>query len=141
MPPEIYGYKADLIKRTEFAADGRIASVVIPQAEINEFSPLYNPGPLIQGDMLQTSDVQLAIVFKQYADGKITAAIRSNQGAPVSGKLAEHLGGGGHPYASGFKVTDGRSFDEVKADAINYASELLAKLETGNTDEALQHPN
>ncbi len=128
MSPEIFRYKAVLIKRTELTADGRIASVVIPQDEINQYSPLYNPAPLVQGDMLQTAGVQIAIVFKHYADGKVTAAIRCNPGAPIGAKLAEHLGGGGHAYASGFKVTDGRDFKEVKADCLDYATDLLAEL-------------
>lgn len=132
MPVEIYKYKSDLIKRTEFSAGDAIASVTIPQNEINEFSPLYNPGPLIQGDMLQTEGVKLAIVFKRYTDGKVTGAIRCNSSAPLAGKLAEHLGGGGHDFASGFKVTDGRSFDEVKVEALNFASNLLDTLEKGN---------
>ncbi len=125
MPREIYLYKAKLITRTEFAANGRMATVVVPQAEINEFSPLYNPAPLIQNDMLQTQGIQLAVVFKHYADGKVTGAIRSNAIAPVAGKLAEHLGGGGHAFASGFKITDGRSLDDIKADCLAFATELL----------------
>jgi phosphoesterase RecJ-like protein len=130
MPPTIYSYKAELIKRTEFTAEGRIASVVIPQAEINEFSPLYNPGPLIQGDMLQTSGIQTAIVLKTYADGKVTAAIRCNPKAPIAAELAKHLGGGGHAYASGFKDTSGRPFDELKADCLNFATDLLDKIKS-----------
>jgi phosphoesterase RecJ-like protein len=132
MPPVIYRYKADLIKRSEITSDGRIASVVIPQSEINEYSPLYNPGPLIQGDMLQTTAVEVAIVFKLYADGKITAAIRCNSSAPIGGQLAEHFGGGGHPFASGFKITDGRPLDEIKAECLKLAAELLTKLETAD---------
>lgn len=128
MPPAIYSYKADLIKRTEFTAGGRIASVVIPQTEINEYSPLYNPGPLIQGDMLQTSGVEVAIALKTYTDGKVTAAIRCNPKAPVAAELAKHLGGGGHAYASGFKDTSGRPFDDIKADCLNFAAGLLDKL-------------
>lgn len=128
MPPLIYSYKADLIKRTEFAADGRIASVTIPQVEINEYSPLYNPGPLIQGDMLQTAGVKVAVVFKTYADGKVTGAIRCNPGAPIGADLAKHLGGGGHAFASGFKDTSGRPYDETKAGCLSFATELLDKL-------------
>lgn len=128
MPLEIYRYKAELIKRSEFAADGRIAYVTVPQNEINEYSPLYNPAPLIQNDMLQTVGVLIAIVFKVYKDGKITAAIRCNAAAPVGAKLAEHFGGGGHDYASGFKVTDGRTLDVIKKDCLNFGTELLATL-------------
>jgi phosphoesterase RecJ-like protein len=129
MPQIIYGYKGQLIARTEFAADGRIASVSIPQEEINEFSALYNPGPLVQFDMLQVKDVRLSIVFKTYDDGRVTAAIRGNNGTPLAAKLAEHMGGGGHEYASGFKVTDGRPFSEVKSECMRYATELLTNLE------------
>ena len=125
MPASIYAYKGTLLQRTEFHDDGRIAVITIPQAEINEFSPLYNPGPLVQGDMLQTIGVQVAIVLKQYADGKVTGAIRCNPGAGVGAELAEHLGGGGHAFASGFKVTN-RAYTEVKADCLSYCRELLA---------------
>lgn len=130
MPPEIYNYKADLIKRTEFSADGRIASVTIPQAEINQFSPLYNPAPLIQGDMLQTAGVEVAIVFKTYADGRVTGAIRCNGTAPVGAELAKHLGGGGHAFASGFKDTSGHPFSDIKTGCLAYAAQLLDKLKT-----------
>jgi len=128
MPPVIYRYKAELIKRTDLAADGRVASVTVSQAEINEYSPLYNPAPLVQGDMLQTAGVEVAVVFKHYADGKVTGAIRCNARAPVGGQLAEHFGGGGHAFASGFKITDGRSLDDIKADCLQTATDLLDKL-------------
>lgn len=140
MPPEIFKYKAALIAHTEFSEDGTIACVVVPQLEINQYSPLYNPGPLIQNDMLQTAGVAVAIVFKSYDDGKVTAAIRCNPTAGIAADLAEHFGGGGHAFASGFKITSGRSIGAVKADCLDFASQLLAKLEEGNpTDESIQH--
>ncbi|HUC90303.1 MAG TPA: DHH family phosphoesterase [Patescibacteria group bacterium] len=139
MHPLIFAYKARLIERTEFQADGRIASVMIPQDEISEFSPLYNPAPLIQPDMLQTSGVCAAIVFKTYKDGKILCSIRCNQGSPIGAKLAEHFGGGGHDYASGFKIQDGRPFNEIKSECIGYATELLDKIQRDHKDETLQH--
>jgi phosphoesterase RecJ-like protein len=129
MPALIFRYKAKLIERTALDFDGRIASVMVPQAEINQYSPLYNPGPLVQNDMLQTVGVSVAIVFKSYDDGKVTAAIRCNPGAGIAAELAEHFGGGGHAYASGFKVTSGGSFDKVKQDCLNYARELLEQID------------
>ncbi|HVV67232.1 MAG TPA: DHH family phosphoesterase [Candidatus Saccharimonadales bacterium] len=137
MPPEIYKYKADLIQRTHFENDGAIAWVSVPQKEINQYSPLYNPAPLIQNDMLQTSGVRIAIVFKAYDDGRVTAAIRTASDSPVAAQLAEKFGGGGHANASGFKVTDGRSLEQVKTGALSYAAELLATLD--KTDETIQH--
>ncbi len=125
MPEKIYSYKGELIKKTEFFASGKIALVHIPQPEINEYSPLYNPAPLIQFDMLQVRGVALAIVLKSYDDGRVTAALRANNGYPVAAKIAEHMGGGGHDYAAGFKITDGRSYTDVKESCIQFALELL----------------
>lgn len=127
MPAEIYAYKGTLLQRTEFVADSQIAIITIPQTEINTFSPLYNPGPLVQGDMLQTIGVKVAIVLKHYTDGKITAAIRCNQGSGVGADLAEHFGGGGHAFASGFKVV-GKPYTELKTECLHYCQELLFKL-------------
>lgn len=129
MPQQIYRYKAELIGRTEFSAGGALATVSVPQAEINQYSPLYNPAALIQTDMLQTTGVRMAIVLKSYDDGRVTAAIRCNSAAPLAAKLAEHFGGGGHAFASGFKVVDGRSLADIKTECEAKAGELLATLE------------
>ncbi len=128
MPEAIYRYKAKLIKRTELFAEGKLAFVDVPHDEIMEFSPLYNPAPLIQNDMLQVEGVLAAIVMKHYKDGKVTASIRANHGGKIAADLASHFGGGGHAYAAGFKVTDGRSYEVVKAETIAKATELLVKL-------------
>lgn len=125
MPESIYKYKGRLIERTELHIGGALATVTIPHEEIVEFSPLYNPAALVQFDMLQIEGVRLAIVFKTYQDGKITGALRSNIVAPIAGRLAEYMGGGGHPFASGFKQTDGKPFNETKSECIRYAEELL----------------
>lgn len=125
MPTEIFRYKGDLIRKTEFYHNDTIATATIPQGEITKFSPLYNPAPLIQTDMLQTSGVLVAIVFKNYADGKVTAAIRCNANAPIGGKLAEYMGGGGHDFASGFKIDNGSSFESIKQKCLEYAANLI----------------
>jgi len=139
MPPVIFKYKGTLIDRAELVADGRLAIADVPHTEIREYSPLYNPVALIQPDMLQTRDVLVSIVFKRYDDGKITAAIRCNTGAPVAARIAEHFGGGGHDYASGFKLVNGRPFNEVKSECIEFATQLLDNLTQGTSDETLQH--
>lgn len=128
MDPRIFKYKAQLISRTEFLVDGRMAYVEVPQEEIAEFSPLYNPAPLIQPDMLQTEGVGLAIVVKSYDNGRITGSIRCNQGYEVASKIAEKLGGGGHPYAAGFKVLDGRSLTEIKNEVVKLTTESINEI-------------
>jgi phosphoesterase RecJ-like protein len=78
---------------------------------------------------------EIAVAFKIYKDGKVTAKIRANFGKPIADKLAEHFGGGGHKYAAGFKITNGRSYDDIKSEVINYASKLLE--DSGNKNEIL----
>jgi phosphoesterase RecJ-like protein len=125
MDPRIFKYKAQLIERTALELDGVLALVIIPQAEINEFSPLYNPAPLIQGDHLQTNGVLVSVVLKNYDNGRVTAAIRCNNGAGIASQLAEHFGGGGHAYAAGFK-TEGKPLNEIKSECIRIVSDLLS---------------
>ncbi len=123
--PELLHYKGDLLKRIEYHDDNRIATLTIPWKEIETYSPIYNPPMLVMDDMRMSEGTDVAIAFKVYKDGKITGKIRSNYGKGIAGKLAEAFGGGGHAYASGFKVTDGRPFDEVKSECIKKATELL----------------
>lgn len=135
----ILSYKADLIKRIEYAADGRVATVDIPWEEIERYSQEYNPSVLVLDEMRLVEGVDIAIAFKIYRDNRYTAKIRANYGSPIAKDLAEHFGGGGHPYASGFKVQDGRPFNEVKSECIEFAQELLNNLDRNSSDETTQY--
>jgi phosphoesterase RecJ-like protein len=138
--PELVKYKGELLQRIDYAADGRLALVWIPWQEIAEYSPLYNPSMLVMEDMRMTTGVQIAIAFKIYKDGKVTAKIRCNQNAPIAAKLAEHFGGGGHLYASGFKTQrSDQPFNEIKSECISYATELLNNLGREQNNETIQH--
>ena len=64
MPETIFRYKAELIKRVELHAQGQLALVTIPHNELMQYSPQYNPAPLIQADMLQIKGVRIAVVIK-----------------------------------------------------------------------------
>ncbi len=126
--PELVRYKGELLQRVEYFANNRIAIITIPWKEIEQYSPLYNPTMLVLDDMRMTEDTDIAIGFKVYSDGKVTAKIRCNYGKAIANDLAQYFGGGGHAYASGFKVTNGRSYDDIKAEAIAKATQLLDKL-------------
>jgi bifunctional oligoribonuclease and PAP phosphatase NrnA len=122
---DLVRYKASLLNRIEYHNDSRIATIDIPWNEIEKYSNAYNPSMLVIDDMRLTEGTEIAIAFKEYRDKKVTAKIRANYGHPVAGKLAEHFGGGGHPYAAGFKVLDGRPLNEIKSECIKLSNELL----------------
>lgn len=134
---ELIHYKGELLKRVEFHADGHIATITIPWAEIEKYSPLYNPSMLVIDDMRLAKGTEVAIAFKLYPEGKITAKIRCNYGWGIADKLAEHFGGGGHPLASGFKITDGRAYEQIKSEIIEVATKLLKQIEQETADETL----
>ena len=137
--PELIQYKGQLLQRIEYYADNRVAAITIPWEEIEKYSPQYNPSMLVIDEMRGAIGTEVAISFKRYNDGHTTAKIRANYGFPIAGKLAEHFGGGGHAYASGFKVTDSRPFNELKSECISFATELLTNLEREKQDETTQH--
>lgn len=139
--PELVHYKGELLQRVEYYADDRVATVSIPWREIEQYSPQYNPSMLVMDDMRMTTGTKVVISFKVYKDGKITGKIRCNQNAPIANKLAEYFGGGGHAYASGFKIQHARPFNEVKSECIGVATELLNNLEREQSNETVQHSN
>jgi len=110
--PRILSYKADLIKRIEYFLDGELAVVHIPWDDIREYSDEYNPNVLILEEMRMVEGVKIAIAIKTYPDGKLTGKIRTQE--PFADKLAGYFGGGGHPYAAGFRIYDIAYEDTIK---------------------------
>ena len=121
--PRILDYKADLIKRIEYSLDGELATVHIPWDDIREYSDEYNPNVLILEEMRMVEGVKVAVAIKTYPDGKVTGKIRCGHDAPVADKIAGYFGGGGHPYAAGFRTYD-TSYDEVVRELIKTISEI-----------------
>jgi len=125
----LVAYKGELLQRVKFTGNGRIASVTIPWKEIEKFSPLYNPTMLVMEDMRMTVGVKIAIGYKVYSDGKITAKIRCNYGIAIANDLAKHFGGGGHAYAAGFKILDSTPIEQLSTAVDKKAVELMDGLQ------------
>ncbi len=123
--PQIVHYKGSLLERIEYYSQDRIALLTIPWKEIETYSPEYNPSALALEDMRLTTNTIIVAVIKIYPDGKLTGKIRANYGYPLAAKLAEKFGGGGHEYASGFKLEDKRDPNQLKRQLIQFAEELI----------------
>ncbi len=121
---ELTKYKGELIQRIDYSLDGELALITIPWEEIEKYSDQYNPSMLVIEDMRLTLPVKVALAFKIYKDGKITAKLRANHGFGVADKIAEHFGGGGHKYAAGFKVRD-KKLEDIKEELNDVARKLF----------------
>lgn len=120
----ILDYKADLIKRIEYSLDGTLATIHIPFEEIQAYSNEYNPNVLILEEMRLVEGVILAVAIKTYPDGKVTGKVRASE--PIAEQIAGYFGGGGHPYAAGFRTYD-MSYNDVVADLVEIMPRLLAE--------------
>lgn len=120
--PRILDYKADLIKKIDYALDGALATVHIPFEEIQRYSDEYNPNVLILEELRLVQGVAVAVSIKTYPDGKVTGKVRTS--LPIADKVAGYFGGGGHPYAAGFRTYD-TSYDEVVADLVGVVPRLM----------------
>lgn len=120
----ILDYKADLIKRIDYALDGQLATVHIPFEDIQAYSDEYNPNVLIIEELRLVEGVIVAVAIKTYPDGKVTGKVRTS--APIAEQIAGYFGGGGHPYAAGFRTYD-TTYEEVVAEIVRILPQLLAK--------------
>ncbi len=122
--PEILAYKGKLIERIEYLLDGQLALVHVPFEEIQEYSDAYNPGALIGDELRLVEGVALSCVIKTYPDGKLTARLRGNQ--PIADTVAGYFGGGGHPYAAGFRVYE--SYDTIVRELVEATDRALTEV-------------
>ncbi|HEX6258948.1 MAG TPA: DHH family phosphoesterase [Candidatus Saccharimonadales bacterium] len=136
--PEILAYKGALLERIEYYVDGQLALVHIPWEEIAQYSDQYNPSMLVIDEMRLVEGVRLAVAIKTYPDGKITAKIRANADAKVAEVVAGYFGGGGHPYAAGFRAYE--SYDTIVTELITAVDKILKEYDTSHAP-APQHPN
>lgn len=125
--PRILDYKADLIKRIDYHLDGQLATIHIPWEDIKTYSDEYNPGVLILEEMRLVEGVKLALAIKTYPDGKLTGKIRSS--VPLADQVAGFFGGGGHPYAAGFRTYD-TSYHEILPELIKLCLDLFSREES-----------
>lgn len=123
----ILEYKGKLLQRVQYFLDGQLALVHVPWEEIEEHSDAYNPGALVIDEMRLVEGVKLAVVLKTYPDGKLTGKLRANPEAKIAETVAGYFGGGGHPYAAGFRVFE--DYDKIVSELIKATQKALNEYE------------
>lgn len=127
--PEILKYKGELIERIEYELEGALAHVHIPWEEIHAYSDQYNPSVLVLDEMRMVYGVEIAVAIKTYPDGKLTGKIRTN--LPIADKIAGFFGGGGHQYASGFRIYE--TYEKTLHELVQATDKILMEHKNGTT--------
>ena len=122
----ILAYKGRLLERIEYLLDGKLAVVHIPWEEIQEFSDQYNPSVLVLDEMRLVEGVEIGVAIKTYPDGKLTGKLRAN--IPIAEQVAGFFGGGGHVYASGFRVFE--SYDKILPELVTAVDKAITDYES-----------
>ncbi len=122
---DILKYKGILIERIEYFLDGKLAVIRIPWEEIQQYSDQFNPSVLVLDEMRLVEGVELGVAIKTYPDGKLTGKLRSNK--PISAAVAGFFGGGGHPYAAGFRIYE--SIETILPELLEATQKALKDIE------------
>lgn len=75
--------------------------------------------------------VKVAAAIKTYPDGRLTGKIRVNPEAKIADVIAGFFGGGGHPYAAGFRVYE--SYDKILPELIEATHKTLIEHDNAKT--------
>lgn len=119
--PEILAYKGELLSRIEYLLNGKLAVVHIPWEDIQAYSDQYNPSVLVLDEMRLVEGVEIGVAIKTYPDGKVTGKLRAN--IPIAEEVAGYFGGGGHKYASGFRVYE--EYDKIIKELVTATDKAL----------------
>ena len=98
----------------------------IPWEEIQAYSDQYNPSMLVLDEMRLVEGVEVACAIKTYPDGKLTGKLRCN--TPVGEQIAGYFGGGGHPYAAGFRIYE--AYEATVRELVDAADKALKNFKT-----------
>ncbi len=97
----LLGNILEAIKTTE---DGRIAWLVIPKVLRGRYGATVEDTESFVNQLTLMEKVEVGILLREEDSGEIKLSFRGNRGVKVI-DIAKKLGGGGHLYAAGAKIT------------------------------------
>jgi hypothetical protein len=84
-------------------------------------------GDIIDDLLSNAPGAEVIMLIKYHEEGYVSVSMRSTTNSVDVGKISSEMGGGGHVRAAGYKVRDGKSFEQV-------VSEILEKVRKYQTD-------
>jgi phosphoesterase RecJ-like protein len=112
---------ATLLSSLRYRADGRLAVVSADRAALRAAgAPSFDEADEVLDLLRAVGTVEVVLVFREMADGRVKAALRSKGDFDVN-RLARAHGGGGHKKAAGFDVPG------PFADSVARVEEIVAR--------------
>ena len=106
----------------------RMVWSTISEEDLRESGALPEESEGVVDDLLTNAPGAEVIFLVKYNDKNLTSvSMRSTSNQINVGKITTDMGGGGHVRAAGFKVRDGRPFDQVVSETIAKVREYQAK--------------
>jgi phosphoesterase RecJ-like protein len=94
-----------VLSTLELKAGNRVAVQTLTRADLAACGADYEDAEDLVNTPLQASDVEVSVLFKENAEGKLRCSLRSKGGVNVA-HIAQSFGGGGHKTAAGFTCLD-----------------------------------
>lgn len=84
-------------------------------------------GSIIDDLLTNAPGAEVIFLIKPLDDRTVSISMRSTSNQIDIGRFCGQMGGGGHVRAAGFKVSDGRSFEQVVSDTVTKVREFQAE--------------
>lgn len=111
-----------VVSSLEIRLEGRVAFMALSREDLAASGASYEDAEDLVNIPLQDKGVEVSVLFKENAEGRLRCSLRSKGGVNVA-HVAQTFGGGGHKTAAGF--TCASPLDAAKADVLQSLSESL----------------
>ncbi|MBY0371496.1 bifunctional oligoribonuclease/PAP phosphatase NrnA [bacterium] len=92
------------LERLELSTDGKIAWVTVPRQAREKFGATVEDTESFVGALTLLRGVEIAALFREEDDGRTKISLRGLGARPVL-EIARSIGGGGHKFAAGARVS------------------------------------
>ena len=120
--PESLQLLGRALSTLEFQESGKVASLYVTQQMLDETGARPEDADGFSTYARAIEGVKVGLFFRETKDGAIKISFRSNEGVEIHG-VASRFGGGGHPRASGARVSG--PIEEAKASVVRAVTEHL----------------
>ena len=106
----------------------RMVWSTITKEDLQEADAESSESESIIDDLLSNAPgAEVIMLIKDNDEGYVSVSMRSTTNAVDVGKICADMGGGGHVRAAGYKVRDGRPFDQVVSEILNKVRKYQAE--------------